>query len=583
MLHKGLFVTLALIISGISGLSPAVQSQPKESQQQSTIIPAVEAPTVAKPVADGQPKTVTIALTVPAVSPPQPLAKTGTQQNTCPRPRIRKEWRELSPAQRTAFVNANKCLRKKPSKLNPSIKSPSVYDDLVYVHWTVNDEAHKGVSILRFDILEICLFTQADLQNQAPFLPWHRQFLVLYESLLYSECAYAEPLPYWDFSMDSQAPEKSQLFKDLGGNGRPSDHCLVEGPLANWTATFPTPHCLSRNFDMTSKYGNMMGAQYTPIQIEYIISKFKTYHEFRLALEEHPHNMIHYGIGGDMFDPPTSANDLIFWIHHSNVDRIWLTWQSRNPSLAYTYGGNRKPNSTVFDALPTDRLNYYGLGPDVIVKDTFSTLAKNYCYTYSKSIMPNVKAPTVVPPVAKPAVPAKPTSPSPPPKQLPVKSTQLPSESNSTVVIKTGVKKSVSVLEENTDSKKQPVPKTSLEKRAETEATSEFHDTLSPGPYDRTDLFHVRQSAPLPSWYLKRHHYSDEAIARVRKREAEMKEFVDKVNSFGWQSNAALGYAQSGFNPAHRSEHSLRHHVMSRIVDQLSPDLSQFISQHENA
>ncbi len=68
-------------------------------------------------------------------------------KKTCSQPLIRKEWRELSEAERQDFINANLCLKKRPSKLNPSIGSPSVYDDLVYVHLTANDEAHKGVSL----------------------------------------------------------------------------------------------------------------------------------------------------------------------------------------------------------------------------------------------------------------------------------------------------------------------------------------------------------------------------------------------------------------------------------------------------
>jgi tyrosinase len=46
-------------------------------------------------------------------------------------------------------------------------------------------------------------------------------------------------------------------------------------------------------------------------------------------LEQTPHNDVHNGIGGEdglMTDPDEAAKDPIFWLHHSNIDRIWAEW-----------------------------------------------------------------------------------------------------------------------------------------------------------------------------------------------------------------------------------------------------------------
>lgn len=55
----------------------------------------------------------------------------------CARPIERKEFRELSDQERQSYIDATKCLRdpeRSPSILSKQAKSPSIYDDFVYVH-----------------------------------------------------------------------------------------------------------------------------------------------------------------------------------------------------------------------------------------------------------------------------------------------------------------------------------------------------------------------------------------------------------------------------------------------------------------
>ena len=46
------------------------------------------------------------------------------------------------------------------------------------------------------------------------------------------------------------------------------------------------------------------------------------------AIEAAPHNLVHKTIGlqGDMGSPTTAARDPIFWLHHANIDRLWVKW-----------------------------------------------------------------------------------------------------------------------------------------------------------------------------------------------------------------------------------------------------------------
>src|SRR5436305_4534028 len=43
-------------------------------------------------------------------------------------------------------------------------------------------------------------------------------------------------------------------------------------------------------------------------------------------LESTPHDSVHVSIGGFMGSFGTAARDPIFWLHHSNIDRLWDAW-----------------------------------------------------------------------------------------------------------------------------------------------------------------------------------------------------------------------------------------------------------------
>ncbi len=101
-----------------------------------------------------------------------------------------------------------------------------VWDDLVWVHFHAMNTAH----------------------NNPSFLPWHRLFVKVFDATLRKECSYEGNMPYWDWALDSQAPEKSPVFDDtfgFGGNG--NGKCLSSGIFKFTNGSIPYHHWYSNN------------------------------------------------------------------------------------------------------------------------------------------------------------------------------------------------------------------------------------------------------------------------------------------------------------------------------------------------
>jgi hypothetical protein len=149
-------------------------------------------------------------------------------------------------------------------------------------------------------------------------LPWHRLYLLYFENA----CRYALQdknfaLPYWDWSQDRKIPieffEQNVLATKRGMS--PTDEIsseftdpkiiknIIESD--NWVSMHSSPPG-GRGF-----MGVSLGLG---------------------AFESGPHNGVHTQVGGIMADSALAPEDPIFWLHHSNVDRLWADWQHRFPS-----------------------------------------------------------------------------------------------------------------------------------------------------------------------------------------------------------------------------------------------------------
>ena len=259
--------------------------------------------------------------------------------------RYRKEIRNLTDDERNRFIAAVKKLQ------TPQPGSGvSKYDQLVKIHIDAAYETH----------------------NAAMYFPFHRAFLLEFER----ELQKIDPtvmLPYWDWSLDSQAPEHSPIFSAnfMGGNGGPGT-CVANGAFAPWRPSYPAPHCLRRQFNA----GNWINPFYSNEAIIQIISQATSYDALRRAIEYAPAGSVHVGIGGDMATMQ-APNDPIYWLHIAYVDRIWRRWQQMRPEFANSVNG------TLWSGAPIQTTTLIpGLKTFYRVGDVLDT--KKLCYDYAE-------------------------------------------------------------------------------------------------------------------------------------------------------------------------------------------------------
>jgi hypothetical protein len=178
------------------------------------------------------------------------------------------------------------------------------------------------------------------------FLPWHRMYIYGFEAIVRqivikqggpSDWA----LPFWDWTKNPGLPRAFMQRKMPDGttdNPLFTDH---RSAAMNRGGTLPpavvsTDYAFSfRAFDSGVKRSPLTG------QLDTGFGGGKTpavhFGNAAGALEDQPHNIIHDLVGGGgsptpdcnagwMSDPNCAASDPIFWLHHSNIDRLWVKW-----------------------------------------------------------------------------------------------------------------------------------------------------------------------------------------------------------------------------------------------------------------
>ena len=151
--------------------------------------------------------------------------------------------------------------------------------------------------------------------NNGLFLPWHRLQLLHLERIIASLTGHAAfAMPYWDAQEHHTLPDwvtnpEAPLYERRRARGVDT----LDFNAARWARSPYMARLTSDDFETFA--GRLpTGAG---------------------MVEGYGHNYIHELVGGLMKRLSTAATDAMFWLHHSNIDRVWATWHASRPPGVY--------------------------------------------------------------------------------------------------------------------------------------------------------------------------------------------------------------------------------------------------------
>jgi len=302
-----------------------------------------------------------------AVGEPKANVESFAAATTCTTPAVHFEWRALTDAHKQQYIAANKCLFGKPSRSGLA-NAKNRWDDLVAVHQHLSSVIH-GVG---------------------QFLPWHRYYLKVFETLLRNECGYTGPMTWWDETKDAGNFHNAVLFtntayfghavlKTASGQGT----CITSGAFANTVLDIGPgqgngAHCLSRAVDES------LSAAITQSFVNQCNS-YSNYTDMWKCNFYGPHAYGHDAMGAVMSDVDSSPGDPIFFMHHAFVDHMWRIWQNMDSSRLTQMNGyttQSEPAGGWVETTLDYTLTSLGLIPDVTIRDVMNTVGPYLCYKY---------------------------------------------------------------------------------------------------------------------------------------------------------------------------------------------------------
>ena len=212
------------------------------------------------------------------------------------------------------------------------------------------------------------------------FLPWHREFLLMFENALRQVSGKPITVPYWDWTdPNSTAAVFAPDFMGAMGDPR-KGYAVTTGPFrkGNWRLNIIDPKAndwYGRRY-LVRRFGTKLGKTLpTATEVTTALAKptydvkpfdamsspktsFRNYFEgwrwikrmkcehglmnvvSRPGAPHDMHNRVHLWVGGvwdfkrkhgpfqGTMALNTSPNDPVFWLHHSNIDRIWSQWEA---------------------------------------------------------------------------------------------------------------------------------------------------------------------------------------------------------------------------------------------------------------
>jgi uncharacterized protein YegL len=278
--------------------------------------------------------------------------------------RCRKNVKDLTDVEKAKFIEAVLALKNATPSQIPAATADgatSRWDDYVWLHRQVMHGAHRG----------------------AAFLPWHREFLRIVEQDMRN--AVSDPnitIPYWDWTTARSAVDLGWPFTDdfMGGLGEAGTRIVRTGPFrtnpdgsSEWVLhivdaepapelrrrapaestggiVLPTATLVLNGLAVTPYDAAPVNEHDTPPTPTQMNVSYRKTNEYRFHNPPHPWvggGAPFFSTGGSM-SFMASPNDPIFFLHHSNIDRLWAVWQQKHgpPTNDYipTSGGDSGHN-----------------------------------------------------------------------------------------------------------------------------------------------------------------------------------------------------------------------------------------------
>ncbi len=174
------------------------------------------------------------------------------------------------------------------------------------------------------------------------FLSWHRLYLHFFERIVRK--ASGDPdfaLPYWGYEDPQQASLPTAFLPDSDEFAVKPDKEAV-APLKR-----RNPLARAKRLEHVDRRWIGLGDVARDVKAAFALDRFSATDKLDAlqafggvrvaeplteaaagAIEASPHNLVHKTIGleGLMGSPETAARDPVFWVHHANVDRLWVKW-----------------------------------------------------------------------------------------------------------------------------------------------------------------------------------------------------------------------------------------------------------------
>lgn len=255
------------------------------------------------------------------------LAVSGEAQAEVPlMVRVRKNANTLQPGERNRFLNA----------------------------WKIFNNAGQG----RFqDFRDMHVDAADDEEHGGPqFLPWHRTYLLDLERELQA-IDRSVSMHYWRFDQPAPNVFRSNFMgatQQVPEGDPPRGVVFDSGhPLSSWV-TDGTPGIDRAAFfnTQTSAASGLASFDFPVLSQSRTLALGDRYSQFR-RMEGTPHGAAHVSFSGSISQIDTAAKDPLFFMLHTNVDRLWALWQwvnrRTNPDELAVYQGENQDGRRLDD------------------------------------------------------------------------------------------------------------------------------------------------------------------------------------------------------------------------------------------